>query len=87
MVTVVTSSMLPEALPLALAFQLQLVSATCGEAFFEPSTFETLESVSGASTVAKIDYWQQSNEMDMHAAYVLNMSEVSASYCWSQGQR
>jgi hypothetical protein len=81
--------MLPEALPLAFqAFlQLQLVSATCGEAFFEPSTFETLESVSGASTVAKIDYWQQTNEMDMHAAYVLNMSEVSASYCWSQGQR
>ena len=87
MVTGVTSSMLPEALPLALAFlQLQLVSATCGEAFFEASTFETLESVSGASTVAKIDYWQP-NEMDMHAAYVLNMSEVSASYCWSQGQR
>ena len=73
-------------LPALPFLSLQLVSATCGEAFFEPSTFETLESVSGASTVAKIDYWQ-TNEMDMHAAYVLNMSEVSASYCWSQGQR
>ena len=58
---------------------------SCGEAFFEPKTFELLSSVSGASTVAKIDYWQDTNEMDLHAAYVLNMSELSASHCWSQG--
>ena len=46
-----------------------------------------LNSVSGASTIAKIDYWEQTDEMDAHAAYILNMSEVSASYCWSQGHK
>lgn len=64
-----------------------VLAERCRDDFFEPNTFQMLNSVSGASTIAKIDYWEQTDEMDAHAAYILNMSEVSASYCWSQGHK
>ncbi|CAK9092871.1 Transposon Ty2-C Gag-Pol polyprotein [Durusdinium trenchii] len=81
-----TGSDVVEVVPCVILPGLTMVSAEkCRDAFFEPANFEILSSVSGGSTIAKIDYWEHTSEMDIHAAYVLNMSELSASYCWSQG--
>ena len=51
-----------------------MLAERCRDDFFEPNTFQMLNSVSGASTIAKIDYWEQTDEngcsCSIHFEYV-----------------